>query len=160
MPEPRRVVYWDACVFLDYVNGVADKLLVLEPLLDRAGPRGDIEIVTSTLSIAEVAFGHLDQTGQGFDPDTEAKIDALWTDPIIKQIDFHKLIAFEARDLIRTVKLAGLGLSGADAIHLATAQRIDVAEFHTYDAKLFRVSPHVGFPIQEPATPQPRLPGT
>jgi predicted nucleic acid-binding protein len=160
MPDPRRLVYWDACVFLDYVNEAGDKMPVLDVLIDRAGPRGDIEIVTSMMSIAEVAFGRLDQTGQGFDPTVEARIDALWTDPIIKLVDIHRIITFQARDLIRTAKLAGQGLSGADAIHLATAQRMQVAEFHTYDTRLFRFSMRFGFPVVEPNTPQRRLPGT
>jgi hypothetical protein len=64
MPEPRRLILWDASVFLDYVNGVADKLPILDALIDRAGPRGDIEIVTSMLSTAEVAFGRLEQRGR------------------------------------------------------------------------------------------------
>jgi predicted nucleic acid-binding protein len=89
----------------------------------------------------------------------EAKIDALWTDPIIKQIEFHKAIAFEARDLVRAARLAGSGLRAADAIHLATARRVGVAEFQTYDTRLFQYSARVGFPIREPVTEQPRLHG-
>lgn len=159
MPDARRTVYWDSCVFLDYINGIPEKLPILDSLIDRAGPRGDIEIVTSTLSIAEVAFGRLDQSGTNLDPSIEAKIDALWTDSIVKQVEFHKGIAFEARDLIRAARIAGAGLQAADAIHLATARRIGAAEFQTYDSKLFRHSGLVGFAVQEPTTNQARLTG-
>lgn len=159
MPDSRRRVYWDSCVFLDYVNGVIEKLPILDALIDRAGPRGDIEIVTSTFSIAEVAIGRLDQTGQAIDPVVETRIDALWTDPVIKQVEFHRGIAFDARDLVRAARIAGTGLRPADAVHLATARRVGVVEFHTYDAKLFRYSQLVDFPIQEPMTDQARLHG-
>ena len=152
MSEGRTRIYWDACVFLDYVNGVPEKVPVLTALLDRATPGGDIALITSILSITEVAFGRLDQTGTNFDLSVEQEIDSLWTDPAIKQAEFHQLIAFEARDLMRVSKLAGIRLSGADAIHLATARRFEVSEFHTYDTKLFQQAGHVGFPIREPWT--------
>lgn len=159
MPEQRLLVYWDSCVFLDYVNGAIDKLPTLDALLDRAGPRGDIEIVTSTLSIAEVAIGRLDQTGRLLDPEVEANIDQLWTDPIVKQVELYKGIALRARDLVRASRLAGGGLKPADAIHLATARQVGVSDFHTYDTRLFQYSQQMGFPVREPVTDQPRLDG-
>lgn len=128
-------------------------------ILDRAGPCGDIEIVTSTLSIAEVALGRLDQTGQVVDPDVEARIDAIWSDPIIKQIELHKAIALSARDLVRSARLVGAGLKPADAIHLATADRVEVSDFHTYDIRLFQYGEQLGFPVRQPVTDQPRLGG-
>ena len=155
----RPLIYWDSAGFLDYVNGVPEKLPVLDALLDRAGPRGDIEIVTSVLSITEVAFGYLDQSGQRFDPTIQAAIDALWADPIIKQMDLYKEIAFEARDLVRSARLAGAGLKPPDAIHLATARRVNVVEFHTYDDRLFRYSSQMNFPVRIPTTGQPRISG-
>ena len=33
MADGRRIVYWDACVFLSYVNEVADRMPTLEGLL-------------------------------------------------------------------------------------------------------------------------------
>ncbi|MDQ3692078.1 MAG: type II toxin-antitoxin system VapC family toxin [Chloroflexota bacterium] len=159
MAEQPLLIYWDASVFLDYVNGVPDKLPLLDALLDRAIPGGDVEIVTSMLSITEVAFGYLDQFAQHFDPAIQAKIDALWTDPIIKQVELYKEIAFEARDLVRTARLAKKGLKPPDAIHLATARRIGAVEFHTFDHRLFQYASQLGFPIIEPRASQPRIPG-
>lgn len=155
----RPLIYWDSAVFLDYVNGVPEKLPVLDELLERAGSGGDVEIATSVLSITEVAFGRLDQSKQRFDPRIQVAIDALWADPIVRQIDLYKEIAFDARDLVRSARLPGAGLKPADAIHLATARRIGVIEFQTYDSRLFRYSSEVGFPIREPTTGQPRMPG-
>lgn len=159
MPDRRHLVYWDSCVFLDYVNGVAEKSPTLDALLDRAGPRGHIEIVTSTLSIAEVAIGRLDQSGHSVDPVVEARIDTLWSDPIIKQVELYKGIALEARDLVRSAYIAGAGLIPADAIHLATARRVGASDFHTYDTRLFKYAQQLGFPVREPVTDQPRLDG-
>lgn len=160
MPDVRRLIYWDACVFLDWVNGIPEKLPILDAIIDRAGLRGDVEIVTSTLSITEVAIGRLTQAGSGLDPSIEARIDALWTDPVIKQIEFHRAIAFEARDLVRAVKLSARSLKPMDAIHLATARRIGASEFQTYNDRLLKLPPIVGLPITEPTILQPRLPGT
>lgn len=157
--EQRHVIYWDAPVFLDYVNGVPEKLPVLDAIRERASPHGDIEIITSVLSITEVAFGRLDQTGQQFDPTIQATIDALWTDPIIKQVELYHEIAFAARDLMRWARLARKGLKPPDAIHLATARRAGAIEVHTYDRALFQYSSQLGIPIVEPRTNQPRIPG-
>ena len=44
-----------------------------------------------------------------------------------------------------------------DAIHLATAQRRRVAEFHTTDDLLKRDWQDLGFPVREPFTQKPKL---
>ncbi len=51
---PERV-YWDACVFLSYINGEQERLPVIDALLEESRS-GKIEIITSTVSLAEVAF--------------------------------------------------------------------------------------------------------
>ncbi len=49
-------------------------------------------------------------------------------------------------------------LKPADAIHLATAQQMQVDAFHTYNADDFRAwDGRVGFSIQEPQTAQQQL---
>lgn len=45
------------------------------------------------------------------------------------------------------------GLRANDAIHLATARQMEVAEFHTYDGQLSRYEEVLGFPICEPRRP-------
>ena len=45
-----------------------------------------------------------------------------------------------------------------DAIHLATARRLGVQEFHTYDEKLLKYQGDLGFPIREPIAAAPELP--
>lgn len=48
MPDPPRRVYWDACVFLSFINGYPDRVPTIEALLDEAA-KGDLELLTSVL---------------------------------------------------------------------------------------------------------------
>ena len=79
MPGSPPRVYWDSCVFLSYFNGDTDRLPQIEALLKSASADNAIEIVTSTISITEVAFAQVEQTGKT-DPAIEAAMDNLWAD--------------------------------------------------------------------------------
>jgi predicted nucleic acid-binding protein len=154
MPD---VVYWDSCVFLSYVNGDPDRLPDIEGLLEQAN-QGQIEIITSTVSMVEVAFGNVEQTGKALDPDIEARIQALWTPPSpIRMVEFYAQIAVGAVQLMRDGLVQGWALKPLDAIHLSTAQRWEVKELHTYDTGLHRYAPAVGYSIGFPSASQPKL---
>ncbi len=148
----RRRIYWDSCVWLRYVNETPEDKRVLDILLtDSAYARGDIEIVTSIASMTEVAYAVHEQTNHTLDDDTEQKIDSLWRDrSAVTLVEFYPAIALGARGLIRMGIEKGWNLKPLDAIHLATAQRMEVTEFHTYDLQLPRYSNELGFPISEP----------
>jgi predicted nucleic acid-binding protein len=150
MPPDPHWVYWDACVFLSYINGVEDRLPIIDALLAEGADRDhERVIVTSTFSIVEVAYG-VDAQGT-LDAEASAKIDALWQDrEAVKLIEFHEGIAREARTLIRGAVASGRSLKPGDAIHLATARRRGVAEFHTYSKDLPRWSELTGLKIVEP----------
>jgi len=45
-------------------------------------------------------------------------------------------------------------LRPADAMHLATAKRMEVSEMHTYDDRLLKWNGHLTFPIREPFVAQ------
>ena len=49
------LVYWDSCLFLDYLNATPNGVEIVSPLVALARS-GDFEIVTSTISLAEVAY--------------------------------------------------------------------------------------------------------
>jgi predicted nucleic acid-binding protein len=51
----------------------------------------------------------------------------------------------------------GFSLKGQDAIHLATAKRLGVEAFHTYDGGLTKWGEVIGVPVAEPDPEQPRL---
>ncbi len=164
MPESRRIVYWDACAFLSYINDITDRIPILEALLDgSARDNGAIKIYTSTLSAVEVAFAASEQKQQTLHPQVEQQLDNLWADPgAVVSVEFHDGIGGRARKLMRDGIAQGWNLKPNAAIHLAPAHwlydvGIPVDEFHTYDTGLPRYAAVVDFKILAPYTPQPRL---
>ena len=79
MPNSGDTVYWDASVFLSYVNGEQERLPTIDALLEESR-NGEFTIVTSTLSITEVAFAEMEKTQRALDPQVEQAIDALLVD--------------------------------------------------------------------------------
>jgi predicted nucleic acid-binding protein len=152
--EPKRL-YWDSPIFLSYVNGIADRLPDIDALLTEA-ERGEVEIVTSTFTMAEVAFAQQEQVAQQLDAETEARINGLWQPPI-KLVEFHALIAAQAAQLMRSGLSKGWTLKAPDAVHLATAVRAEAAEFNTYDGALTKWAAEIGIPVCPPHPEQPTL---
>ena len=74
---PDTAVYWDANVFLSYINGVPERLPTLDALLESSAS-GGISIYTSALSVTEVAFAASEREQRTLDPAMEQKIDNLW----------------------------------------------------------------------------------
>ena len=99
MGSGRRRIYWDACVWLSYINGYPDRQPILDTLLaDSASRVGDIHIVTSTVSQTEVAFALVELKDQAPDQVVEAAIDSLWKDTTaITLIEYHPVITLDAR---------------------------------------------------------------
>ena len=164
MPNSRKVVYWDACCFLSYINGTAGRLPILDALLRVSVSESEgIKLYTSEISKIEVAFSLSEQMQQALDAETEERIEKLWADPdALVTVEYHDGIGLTARDLIRWSITRGWSLKPLDAIHLATAKwlselGIRVAEFHMYDASLFKWASIVGFEILRPQIPQPQL---
>ncbi|MGH2871765.1 MAG: type II toxin-antitoxin system VapC family toxin [Solirubrobacteraceae bacterium] len=155
--ESRRI-YWDACVFLSYINGHTDRLPIIDELL-RLARADEFELLTSSLSHAEVAFAEIEKTRGQLDGEIEAKIDALWQPGSpIKTVEFYDFIGIEARQLMRQGIAQGWGaLKPNDAMHLATAKRMEVAEMQTYDDRLLQWDGKMGFPIREPQLEQTTL---
>lgn len=148
----RRRIYWDSCVWLRYINESPEDKEVLDTLLrDSALRNGDSHLITSIIALTEVAFAAAEQNNQTLDADVEQKIDSLWRDRrAITMVEFYPALALQARGLIRMSVEQGWRLRPYDAIHLATAQRLEVTEFHTYDEKLLRFTGELGFPVTEP----------
>lgn len=155
MPDDTPRVYWDANVLLSYINGVAERVSTINELFRQARAR-EIELVTSAITRVEVAFATEEKTAGALDPEVEERIDKLWAHGSpVKLVEFYDLIAERARALMRRGISQGWGsLKPLDAIHLATAQQMDVAEFHTYCARLQKWSGRLGFPVYEPQTAQ------
>ncbi|MHB1809700.1 MAG: type II toxin-antitoxin system VapC family toxin [Solirubrobacteraceae bacterium] len=154
MADAPPRVYWDTNVLLSYLNGMGDRAPIVEELLRKARA-GESEPITSTLTIAELAFAKVEKDGQMLDPEIEQAIDGLWTPGPIKTVEFHALIARDARSLLRRGITQGWGkLKTIDAIHLATAERMGAVGFLTYCHRLQAWDGHLGFPVGEPTLDQ------
>jgi predicted nucleic acid-binding protein len=154
MPDEPQRAYWDANVPLSYLNGVVDRLPVIDELF-RLARAGEIELLTSAVSRVEIAFAQSEKQAGALDEQAEAAIDALWSPGApIKTVEFYDLIGTRARALMREGVPRGWVLKPLDAIHLATAQQMGVAELHTYCEKLHKWTAVLGFPVREPQTVQ------
>lgn len=149
--------YWDACVFLALINGDDDRVSEVSTFMEEA-EKGNITLVTSTLSTVEVAFAASERDGN-LDEAVESKIVDLWRPgSVVSMVDVHPIVVERARRLIRQSISEGLpGLKAADAIHLATAAHEGVSELHTYDTGLFPLADLVEMPVKPPEMAQRRL---
>jgi predicted nucleic acid-binding protein len=147
--KPDKLSYWDSCVFLAWVKEEPGRVGHVDALMDEE-TAGRLKIITSVLSITEVALAAAGKDPNALNADFLKKIDALWLPPSpVTLAEFHRLIAADARDLIR--KSAGRlpTLKPPDAIHLSTVVRTGCDEFLTYD-DLSVYEPLVSIPICEP----------
>ncbi len=149
--------YWDACVFLSFIEGHATRAPTIEALLDECENK-QVEIWSSHLSIVEVAFAKSEKDSQALDPAVEKEIDNLWhPQSPIKLVEVSELVCIGARMLIRNEMLRQRAIRSSDAVHLATAKLVGVDEFHTYDSKLLGVGVLGTIKICEPFAVQPLL---
>lgn len=160
-PEIVPLIYWDADVFLTYINGtIIERMPHLDAFLEKSGR--DIQLITSTITVVEVAWAKAEQDGKALSAAIEAKINLLWSSPTapVKMIEFHPQISEQARNLMRYALSQGWQLKPLDAIHMASAKSIGVAAIHTYDDKWDKFSSHLGIKIELPISDAPRLPFT
>ncbi len=151
--------YCDSCVFLAYFNNEPDRAPILNQLFRIIEDDPETKLITSTFTIAEVTHTQREYSQRRLNPEIERQLDEFWAnDDLLEIVDFHEMIAKEARRLVRFAVSKGFGLKPPDATHLATAKLIGVLDFLTYD-DLRRYSEEVGFPIVIPYVEQPQLPG-
>jgi predicted nucleic acid-binding protein len=132
--SPRRI-YWDACVWIALIQ--REKILFpLEVAEDRdtmcrsvieAAKKGTIEILTSTLSLAEVCKNPGIRSTRA-----DLIADYFETDYILLA-NVDRGVGERARVLMTS---GHSGLKPPDAIHLATAALSGVEEMHTFDGRL------------------------
>jgi len=156
--EPTRF-YWDAGLFTSYINQEPNRMGTLTQLFDeceRSG--GAIEIVTSFISITEVAYALTEQQKRALNDEEQTKIETLWLpESPIKLVEVYRHVVEEGRDLIREAMTKKWRLQAADAIHLASAKQKKAVEVFTYDDRLHKFSEIIGMPVREPYTSSPRM---
>lgn len=146
--------YWDSDCFLGWLKGEENKIVLCRQVLNRA-EAGDIQIITSALTIAEV----LDLKGhEKIGRDRRQQVIDFFKKPYIIPVSITRRIAEVSRDLVWDY-----GIKPKDALHVATAAHAQVSLFNTFDADLIKKSGLIGSPkitIENPLLDQPDLPGT
>ncbi len=148
----KQTFYLDSCVFLALFR--PDDQGRHRPIrqLIELGKTPKVSLVTSILTIGEVAYGAQEKHTAVLDQAVLDDIDAYWH-PLspIQLMEVDQLLSYDARALSRKALEQQLGCpQGIDAIHLATAQRVGVDAFYTYDQGLMNKAELLGFPITEP----------
>ncbi len=158
MPE-FRFVYWDANVFLSYLNNDKDRIPVIEAILEAVESSKADRIVTSVISKVEVAWVAQENMRRALSKDEEKRIDEMWdNEELFEMVDFNNGIALMARKLMREGLSRGWKLRTNDAIHLASAQWVGAIELQTYDLRDFqKFSELLKLTICEPHILQPKL---
>jgi len=158
MPDPR-FIYWDANVFLSYLNDDPERFPILEAILEAIESSKNDRIVTSVVSKVEVTWVAQEKLNRALSREEEARIDAMWNNPdVIEMVDFNDEIAVMARKAMREGMTRGWKLRTNDAIHLASAQWVAASELQTYDMKDFaKFSELFSLVICEPHVIQPKL---
>lgn len=156
--SPRRA-YLDANVFIAYLANEAGRASVVASLLEDAEHRR-IELLTSVLSVTEVAFVASEHASGDSDADENA-IAQLWIpESPIKLVDLSMRIAERAREIVRASRKSNMRrIKPPDAIHLATAEMNGCDRFFTYEAETTRPQwEHwVALTVSEPFSDHPRL---
>lgn len=132
MTLPRRA--WCSCTIIDCLKGT-ERASACKDII-RQAERGQIEIVVSTLAMAEVA--KISDPDQG----DEGRIREFFGRDYIIAIPVDQRVATRARSLVQKYP----ALHGADAVHFATAIMHSVPVLETFDGALLNLSRREGQP--------------
>lgn len=147
MPDVPRL-YVDSCPIIDLVKirrnialrvpdgqlGKRKKDAAIFKLLCDASHDGAVQLYTSTLTVAECQ--HAGDIGGDRGPHQETRDllhDFLLSGTYIRLVEADVFVAEQARNLRWE---HGIALSGADALHVASALSMDCREFYTTDNKI------------------------
>ncbi len=146
--DPR---YWDADCFLGWLLAEADKEEQCRVVLD-AAERGEVLIVTSALTIAEVlAIRGRPRIGD----DLRALVEGFFRNEYIVVRNLTRRVAELARSMVWDH-----GIAPKDAVHVATALDAKLALMNTFDRELWGRTGKIGSPpltIELPQIIAPQL---
>lgn len=143
MSKDRR--YWDSNAFLGWFNGEPDKVDACGGVI-RACERGDIEIVTSAVTLTEV----IKVKGEpSLKEEDEEKIKSFFENDYILIANLDRFVGEKARHLIWKHG----HLKPKDALHVASALHTDCIVLDTFDSDLLKLNGkldgtliHIGVP--------------
>ncbi len=129
-------IFWDTMLFVYWLEDHPRYAARVNHILSRMRERKD-EWCTSTLAVGEVLVGPCKQHGQ----QAVYRIEEFFRSPLVRVLPF----TIEAAIHYAAIR-ASLGVSPADAIHLACAAEADTDLFVTNDAYLIgKVVPGIKF---------------
>lgn len=144
-------VYWDSDCFLGFLQDEQDKVPECEQVL-QAAQDGTIQIVTSTLTLAEV----LRMKGrQPVPKDKRDEVVNFFKNPYILVRNITRKTGELARDMVWDN-----GIDPKDSLHVAAALEAGMTRFHTFDVNLLKKTDTIGNPpliIERPSVAQPKL---
>lgn len=160
MPSNKPpLIYLDACCFIAFFANEASRADVIASLLEESLEK-KIRVITSVLSVTEVAFLEDEKSSRILRSEVEQRFDDTFNDrSTIALIEYSQMTARKAREVMRkSVAIKDLpNVKAADAIHVASALSVGADMFFTYDEKLLRHTKTFGVEIREPFVEQPRL---
>ena len=159
MPDSPRYIYWDANCFTYYINESSEHIDTLQGILSEVEKsNGELKIVTSTLSISEVAFTEQERRNQALGDTELDRSDRIFQDyNVVLLVDLNQLIAQQARQVMRVGLENNLKKDPRDCIHLATAKFMRAIEVQTYERSLWGFSNFLGITVCQPHVQQPGL---
>lgn len=144
--EKPSLLYWDSCPFIALIGSNKERRDMCRLIMKEA-EKGDLRIVTSALTFAEVIRPE-PEGGPILDTEQELQVLRFLDNEYIVVRWVDRQIGNMARQVARQT-----GLKPPDAIHIATALRAEANVLHTYDRKILSQNEKVGFPplrIEEP----------
>ena len=143
--------YWDSDCFLGWLQNEPGKVEPCGTILSLCD-RGEIEIVTSVLTLTEVLRL---RPREALPAERRSAVEALFNRRSIHTMMLTRHLAEQARDLAWDHDIAP-----KDAIHVASALAAKVRMLDTFDVHLIRKSGQIGTPpltIAEPFVTEPEL---
>lgn len=143
--------YWDSNCFLAWLQNEEDRAEKCQDVLALA-ERGEIAIMTSVLTIAEVLRL---RPKDALPSERRSSVESLFNRPSIRTMMLTRRIAEEARDLVWDH-----GTDPKDSFHVASALAAKVGVLNTFDGSLIGKSEQIGTPpliIEDPAVTEPEL---
>lgn len=146
----RPVHYWDSACCISFLRGDADRLEQCQSTL-QAAEEGNIEIVISSLTIAEVLHvrGHDPQLPPGM----RKEVRRFFQQSMFLIVNVDRRIAEHAQDIFYDH-----GVKPKDAIHVAAALFAVADRLDTFDVGLQKRSGLIGSPALIIGAPEYRKP--
>jgi len=144
-------IYWDSDCFLGFFQAEPEKVGKCGAVIDRA-ELGDVLIVTSALTIAEVLWM---RNAPKLRKEKADVLRRFFRRSIMRVHNVTRKIAEDAQDLVWDHSI-----KPKDALHVATALHLRVDALETFDERLLSKSGTVGSPLLLIREPQDHAQGS